>query len=128
MKTIEEGDFKNLPISNRVVDFASLLSTILGSQRTYSSLIRTISIFAALSVLIKNHWILIAVIIIFIISIYEFSRNYQQLRDLSNKFNIKINKDVLNNITNYNYTLYGFSFILVIVFLVLIYKFYKKDI
>ena len=115
-----------LKSSNKMVDFASLLSTILGSQRTFLSMLRTVSIFAALALLVKTHWVLVIVLLLFLFSIYEFQRGYHKLEKLVNNFTIDEDETVIKNITNFNNTLYGYSFVLICIFIAIIINFEKS--
>lgn len=113
---------------NKTLEFSSLTSTLLGSQRTFLSIIRTVSIFVALTILIKNHWILIAVLILFLFSIYDYNRGYHNLEELVHTFLEDENKSIINNITKFNTTLYGYCLVLIFIFIVVIKQFYDKKI
>ena len=103
-----------------VVEFSGLLSTILGSQRTFLSMVNTVSVFAGLAILIKNKSVLIIIILLFLLSIYNFYKGYGKLIKLINRLSIDEEKIILEDITQFNTTLYGYCLVLILIFVSII--------
>ena len=103
-----------------MIEFSGLLSTILGSQRTFLSMVSTVSIFAGLAILIKNKFVLIIVILLFLLSIYNFYKGYSKLTKLIYKLSIEEERLIMEDITQFNTTLYGYCIVLILIFVFII--------
>ena len=111
-------------MSKKSIKYKDILNISFVYQNTFLSLIRTVSIFIGISILIKSKWLLLFIILLFTYSLYTHYHTYQHLKHLGNhlddyKQGIDLSLGIMNK------SIYSISFILIII---LIFVFLKKDI
>ena len=109
---------KNVSIS----DFSSIIGNLLSSQRSFLSIIRTVAIFAGLTIIVKNYLVLFLVLPLFAISTINFYKSYNQLKQVLFTLVKHKNSKIIKDITDFNLTIYGYCFCLLFMFIVLIYQ------
>tara|TARA_B100001123_G_C14836975_1_gene838519 strand:+ start:241 stop:612 length:372 start_codon:yes stop_codon:yes gene_type:complete len=104
----------------------AIVRTLLASQRTYLATIRTAAIFAGLSILIKQKFVLIITMALIMWSIFEYTQGYQLLKKVVSPSASHQNQElVTDGIPNNNNLLYGYSGLLLIILVTLL--FMPKD-
>jgi uncharacterized membrane protein YqgA involved in biofilm formation len=106
-------------VNNQMIEnikYTDLINSVFTFQSTFLSLIRTVSVFIGISIIAKNKWILIFIIIVFLFSLINYHNINKHIIKLSKKIkDIKMKKEI-HTLTN---SIYAFS-ILIIVILILV--------
>ncbi len=108
------------------LSLSSVVSIISNSQRTYLAILRTVAIISTSAIIIDGYWVLIILILVCFASILEFyNANTRFLEQLSQHPSHEDNIQIINQVANYSKTLYGYSLVVIIILLLIIWKYDK---
>ena len=112
-----EFQVKHQEIEN--IKYTDIINSVFTFQSTFLSLIRTVSVFIGISLIAKNRWILVFIIVVFLFSLINYHDINNHIISLSKKIKDVKMKNEIHILTR---SIYAFSILIIIILILVVFQ------